>query len=408
MSTPLLMAHRLARQTEREMASYWAPSVARAANAGEDEARALLAEAFERFITTAYRQCVVVFGAVQPAYDLLERISRAAGVDSKPLMVGLGKHEESEVVGDIWRCSRGQLELSEIIAHHGYHGPSEGEMSSVCWREDPTIVERLVERYRGLDDGADPVRAEAERARARRHHEAELLALTPRHRRPAIQLALRFAAHNIPLRGAIKVALVQSSDAARAAARRLGQLLATRGALGDPEDIFYLTIDELRSSVPDDAMTRVRARRAYRERYLALELPNEWRGVAEPVAPQVDPNTEVIEGIAASPGIVQGRARVVTDPTDASVQSGEILVARDTDQGWASLMFISKGLIADIGGVMSHTAVVARELSIPCVVGTRHATKVLRTGDLIRLDGGTGQVMILERCDARESTGTAS
>jgi phosphohistidine swiveling domain-containing protein len=123
----------------------------------------------------------------------------------------------------------------------------------------------------------------------------------------------------------------------------------------------------------------VRARRAQRERYLALELPNEWRGVAEPIVPQVDPDTEVIEGIAASPGIVQGRARVVADPTHAFVQSGEILVARDTDQGWASLMFISTGLIAEMGGVMSHTADVARELSIPCVVGTRHARAPPRT-----------------------------
>jgi rifampicin phosphotransferase len=401
MSIPLFTAHRLARLTHTEMDGYWGPSVARAARADEAEARGLLREAFDRFLTVAYRQCVVVFGAVQPAYDLLERISRQAGVESQPLMIGLGNHEEAAVVIDIWECSRGRLDVDTVLARHGYHGPSEGEMSSVCWREDSSPVLRLIERYRELDDSADPALAEAERARRRELSEAELLARTPRHLRPLVRLALVFTARNIPLRGAIKVALVQASDAARAAARRLGEVLAARGLLDDPSDIFYLSIDELRAGLPHEATTLVAARRAHRERYLQLDLANHWRGTAQPIEPAVDPDAEALEGIGASPGRIEARVRVVADPTDPSVQSGEILVARDTDQGWASLMFLSGGLIADIGGVMSHTAVVARELSIPCVVATRQGTKLLRTGDLVRLDGGSGRVEILERAESK-------
>jgi rifampicin phosphotransferase len=399
MSIPPAVAQRLARQTRDEMEAYWAPAVARAAVADQREALALLLGAFERFLTVAYRQCIVVFGAVQPAYDLLERISRQAGLNSQPLMTGLGNHEESALVADIWKCSRERLGMQAVLARYGYHGPSEGEMSSVRWREDAAPLVRLIERYGELDDGVDPALADAERACQRRRHEAELLALTPPYRRAAVRLALRYAARSIPLRGAIKVALVQTTDAARAAARRLGHHLTETGVLEQPDDVFYLTIDELRSDAPSDAIALVNARRAHRARYLQLELPTHWQGMAEPIAPDLDPRADTIAGIAASPGTIEARVRVLTDPTDASVQNGEILVARDTDQGWASLMFISGGLIADIGGVMSHTAVVARELSIPCVVGTRRGTKVLRTGDLVRLDGGSGEVVILERAE---------
>jgi pyruvate,water dikinase len=79
------------------------------------------------------------------------------------------------------------------------------------------------------------------------------------------------------------------------------------------------------------------------------------------------------------------------------VEDGEILVARDTDPSWATLMYLSSGLVADIGGVMSHTAIVARELSLPCVVNTGNASKTLKTGDLIRINGTAGSIEVLKR-----------
>src|SRR5262249_14682796 len=105
------------------------------------------------------------------------------------------------------------------------------------------------------------------------------------------------------------------------------------------------------------------------------------------------------DGVAASPGVIEAPVRVALDPSTCEIVPGEILVARDTDPGWASLMFVSGGLIADIGGVMSHTAVVARELGIPCVVSTRHAVRLLRTGDVVRLDGGNGRIHIVRRSE---------
>jgi phosphoenolpyruvate synthase/pyruvate phosphate dikinase len=93
---------------------------------------------------------------------------------------------------------------------------------------------------------------------------------------------------------------------------------------------------------------------------------------------------DVVTGIGVSDGVVEGRARVVTNPDFADVEPDEILVAPFTDPSWASIMFVSAGLVVDIGGAMSHAAVVARELGMPCVVNTKDGTERLRTGDLVR------------------------
>jgi phosphoenolpyruvate synthase/pyruvate phosphate dikinase len=107
-----------------------------------------------------------------------------------------------------------------------------------------------------------------------------------------------------------------------------------------------------------------------------------------------------IAGIGASSSTVEGTVRVVSDPTFAEVEPGEILVSHTTDPSWASIMFVSAGLVVDIGGMISHAAVVARELGIPCVVNTRTGTGVLRDGDRVRVNGGDGTVELLERAAA--------
>jgi pyruvate,water dikinase len=94
--------------------------------------------------------------------------------------------------------------------------------------------------------------------------------------------------------------------------------------------------------------------------------------------------------------VVEGVARVVSDPAFEEVEPDEILVSATTDPSWSSIMFISSALVVDIGGALSHAAVVARELGIPCVVNTRDGSRLLRTGDLLRVDGGTGTVEVLK------------
>ena len=112
---------------------------------------------------------------------------------------------------------------------------------------------------------------------------------------------------------------------------------------------------------------------------------------------------EAISGLGVSAGVAEGRVRVVVDPSFAEVEPGEVLVTSTTDPSWASIMFLSSALIVDIGGPLSHAAVVARELGVPCVVNTRTGSSVLRTGDVVRVDGNTGSVEILDRVENNQS-----
>jgi pyruvate,water dikinase len=220
------------------------------------------------------------------------------------------------------------------------------------------------------------------------------------------RLLLRLTRTFVPLRGIAKGSFVQSFDVVRAAARRLGTHLAASGSIADREDVFYLTLPEIRQGLPADVGDVVAARRAERAAYEALEIPTVFDGVPAPAAVVPEKGEDTIVGTGASPGVVVGRARVVTSPDQARIEEGEIVVARDTDPSWASLMFLSAALVADIGGVMSHTAIVARELSLPCVVNTRNASKTLRTGDLIRVNGSVGTVEVLERAGMSVATPT--
>ena len=186
----------------------------------------------------------------------------------------------------------------------------------------------------------------------------------------------------------------------RAAGRRLGVLLTEQGVLDEPDDAFYLVEDELVGPAPANAKELVAERRAQRAEFQRHDVPTCWSGNPEPfeITPPDEKNTDTaIKGIGASGGVVEGTVRVVHDPTFTDIEPGEVLVCVTTDPSWASVLFLSSALVVDIGGLLSHAAVVAREVGVPCVVGTGNGTKVLRTGDRVRVDGNTGAVDVVSR-----------
>ena len=394
---PWILGPRWIRSSRREMARFWERSVAAAPTLDGEGARRLLLEGAEAFARVIYHHTVLTLGAVQPVYDLVGKVCRGSDISAQELMGGHGGHEETGLLRDLWECSRGRLTLERFLAAYGYHGPREGDISSVVWREDPEPVRRLIESYRTKPDDADPASVERDQIQRRRELERRFLTSLPRTRRPVARLALRLASRYIPLRGVGKVAFLQGMDATRLAARRLAEIEVAAGELADPDDVFFLTIEELRDGWPADAAALAKERRTFYEQYLPLDLPDVWQGRPEAVAAEQPGGVAAISGIGASPGVIEGPVRVILDPADAQVEEGEILVARNTDPAWASLMFLSAGLISDIGGLMSHTAVVARELGIPCVVNTRTASRTLMTGDRIRMDGTTGTVELIAR-----------
>jgi phosphohistidine swiveling domain-containing protein len=174
---------------------------------------------------------------------------------------------------------------------------------------------------------------------------------------------------------------------ARASARRIGDHLERDGKLDSGDDVFLLTVDELTRSLPQDARTLVALRRERREQYQKLVVPSYWKGQPSPLADKEIAETgDVVTGIGVSEGVVEGAVRVVETPDFANVKADEVLVAPTTDPSWSSIMFVSSALVVDIGGALSHAAVVARELSLPCVVNTRtgtHAAALLELYEVI-------------------------
>jgi pyruvate,water dikinase len=385
-----------------ETRRWWSREIARTPTLDLDAARCQWRAASARFEQVMATHVSCILAAVQPVFEQVQRLAAAAGDTELAgrVLAGQGSHAELALVEDLWRLSRDELDLAEFLARHGYHGPAEGELASHMWRERPEPVIAMAEQYRTKPDSESPQAVAADRAGGRRRARAAILAELPRRRRLAARIVLALADRYVPLRGVGKAAFLQTLDVARAATRRIARHLVDAGVIGDIEDVFYLTSEELFAVAPGDSLHEVVAqRRAERERHLKVTLPSSWHGrpeAVEPPAAEDRPEAEVVRGIGASPGVVEGRVRVVTDPSFEEVEPGEILVAPTTDPSWASIMFTSEALVVDLGGQLSHAAVVARELGIPCVMGTGDGTRRLRTGDVCRVDGHAGTVEVLE------------
>lgn len=372
-------------------------SLARLSRLDMTEMARLLDEARHRVSRGVVFQTTVLFGVVQPLFDALTRIVTHAGAGDLGALSGTGGAEIT-VVSDIWAASRGRIPIETVVANHGFHGPTEGELSSRVWREDDTPLRRMVQQYAERPDSEDPLLLTALQDDARRRQQREVLAALPATRRPGARLVLGLAAQRIPLRGMAKRCFVGALDVGRATARRMAEQLVDQGRLDDPEDVFYLTAGELTQGLPRNVGELVAKRRDRHDHYQRLHLPRAWTGMPVPLAARAEnPRCGTLSGIGVSAGVVEGTVRVVDDPAFADVEHDEILVARLTDPSWSAIMFISAGLVIDTGGALSHAAVVARELKIPCVVNTGNATNTLRTGDRVRVDGAAGTVEVLSR-----------
>lgn len=186
-----------------------------------------------------------------------------------------------------------------------------------------------------------------------------------------------------------------------------GRRLAAEGLLNSPADVFYLQIDEMLGIVEGTVTTANLAalaeiRRQEYDRYRARPAPAdrfETRGAVwvghdfqAPAKADTPAGGESRQGIGCSPGIVEGRARVIRDPRHATLASGDILVAERTDPGWILLFPVSSAVVVERGSVLSHAAIVSRELGLPSVVSVPGLMTWLEDGDRIRVNGTTGVV----------------
>lgn len=295
-----------------------------------------------------------------------------------------------------------QAGLADFLRIYGHRGVAEIDLGLPRWSEDPTHVLGVLANYLRLED--PDLAPDAKFRRAGREAEEMVERLTCRAAREGRvrgKLAGFFLGRTRALMGMRempKFCIILLFARVRALLWTVGEELARTGRLEEAGDIFFLSLPEARSALEgEDLHSLVRERRAVyaqemRRRHVPRILLSDGTE-PETQAREADATAEgVLSGTPASGGVVSGRARVVLDPGGAHLEPGEILVAPSTDPGWTPLFLTAGGLVMEMGGPMSHGAIVAREYGIPAVVGVPDATGRISTGQEITVDGSAGTV----------------
>ncbi len=265
------------------------------------------------------------------------------------------------------------------LALIGHRGPAELEMLSNSYSDDPELLVRMVTKTLNVSR-AQPISDAVHRR-------------IPLRARPVASLAT----HQLRDREVRRDKMVRANWVLRGLLREYGRRMVQAGVFESADDVFYLLVDEL-DALPADVSKVVARRRAERIRLAGIVPPTVFSGSWEPsTASSTALGTGgILRGVGVCGGRVRGRVRIVRPETIDDLQPGEILVAEVTDVGYTAAFCYAAAVVTELGGPMSHAAVVAREFGFPCVVDVHGATKSLPSGALIEVDGTTGEIHVLE------------
>jgi phosphohistidine swiveling domain-containing protein len=399
----LATTHRRLHRLAAEQADWWTAQVLDGGGAADP--LGLLQDSARRF-RDAFRVHVGARFLLMAVQAQLTSLAEAAGRPELVMQVlaGVGGVAETSVADDLWQVGRGLLPIEQFVRRHGFHGTNEGNLDATVWREDPSELQALAVALAARPDDERPRNRETAAIARRRAAVRELTAALPVAKRPLARLLSRMAVRCVQDNEVGKACYLRAIDGGRCASLLLGHQLVADGILEQAEDARYLTLGELAGGVTREHRALVAHRRACRERHRAVDLPTTFTGPPVPVdgSGAAGATGDVVEGVAGAPGVVEGTARLVTDPTtSAPLEPGEILVCRTTDPSWAPMFTLADALVIDIGASASHGAIVARELGVPCVIGTIDGTRRIQDGDRVRVDGTNGRVEVLQRVGAR-------
>lgn len=306
--------------------------------------------------------------------------------------------------------------LARYIEKYGDRVMGELKLETITLREDPTFAVLVLRNYLDRED-LDPAALATREKVLRTEAETALaggLGLLGRRRMKGVLKAARTAVKN---RENMRLARTRMFGLYRDVYNSLGLRLHEAGRLAQPRDIFYLTVEELAAyhegrAVATDFQALTASRKAEYAAYEAAELPHHFETVG-PVyhgnryegprseAPAFDGS--LLKGIGCYPGVVESPVKVILSPRDELSVNGRILVTVRTDPGWAPLFPTTSGILVERGSTLSHSAVVARELGIPAVVGIPNLLAILEDGEQVRMDGGKGTVERLEPLEGEKS-----
>ncbi|MDC3962474.1 rifamycin-inactivating phosphotransferase [Polyangium jinanense] len=295
--------------------------------------------------------------------------------------------------------------ISAYLDKYGMRCVGEIDVTRTRWSESPTtLVPLILGNVKNFEPGAGGRKFEQGRQEASKKERALLdrLKRLPDGDQKAAeaQRMIRRLRSLIGYREYPKYGIVNRYFVYKQALLKEAEELVRANVIHEKADIYYLTFQELREVVRTNELDAelVRQRKDEHELYRKLTPPRVITSDGEIVAgayKRAALPAEAIVGLPVSSGVVEGRARVLLDMADANLAEGDILVTSFTDPSWTPLFVSIKGLVTEVGGLMTHGAVIAREYGLPAVVGVEHATRLIKDGQRIRVHGTEGYVEIL-------------
>ena len=300
-----------------------------------------------------------------------------------------------------------QTAITDFMKRYGMRGLAEIDMGQLRWREEPTAVLQTLQSYLQIPDEMSPDLL-FERGASAAELALEQLAVQARRgfggslKEKIVRAAGRRIRMLMGLRESPKFFIIRLMGIIRNELLASGDEFAKEGMIEKPEDLFFLHFSELQALSQQEARdwrALIAERRSLydrenRRKQVPRVLVSDGRAFYEGLGSGTDTG-DVMAGSPVSPGVAEGIVHVIFDPRGAHLAPGEILVCPGTDPAWTPLFMAAGGLITEVGGMMTHGSVVAREYGIPAVVGVHQATSRLKDGQRIRIDGTTGKVILL-------------
>jgi pyruvate,water dikinase len=294
--------------------------------------------------------------------------------------------------------TRLQSGLKSFLERYGFRSIGEIDVGVERWSENPEHILGALANYLRLGDEA--LAPDALFAKGKREADAMIAALLARvhgPRRAILRVVLGRVRALIGMREAPKFHIIRLLVApSRELLKPVGRDLVARGLIAGEGDIFFLTLPEARRAARGEDMRELVAGRrdTFDREHARRHIPRLLLSDGTDAEAALVSAGEGLRGSPASPGVISGTARVILSPAGARLEPGEILIAPSTDPGWTPLFLTAGALVMEMGGMMSHGAVVAREYGIPAVVGVAGATDQITTGQRVTVDGSAGTVVL--------------
>ncbi|HMM22465.1 MAG TPA: phosphoenolpyruvate synthase [Selenomonadales bacterium] len=339
----------------------------------------------------------------------LELLDVADVVRKYPAVLEYFTHASDETFfADLAQLEGGQAVSDSIRVYlnkYGMRCSAEIDITRPRWNEKPTtLIPMILSNIKAFRPGAHGMKFEQGLEEARQQEEDILRCLEQlpggkskaEKTKKMISVLRNFAGY----REYSKYLLVWYLWIVKQALLKEADNLVQKGVIRDSEDIYYLSFAELRETVRTHRVDSsiIAKRKEDYEIFKKLTPPRVITSEGEIISSEYDAGnipSGALAGVAVSSGIIEGRARVILNMEDANIEEGDILVTTFTDPSWTPVFVAIKGLVTEVGGMMTHGAVVAREYGLPAVVSVENATRLIKDGQRIRVNGTEGYVEIL-------------